>query len=119
MEGSWFKMFKGNRIRIRIRGILLGGIGQHAMGEHIIELGMPMQVKENRSSVITVMGLDILKIVESKNANHSEHNHTWGSNATDIPLSSSLVMTGTTRLQGLWGMVTISWEMLLSQGYTM
>ncbi|GJZ87404.1 hypothetical protein Tco_0659014 [Tanacetum coccineum] len=59
------------------------------------------------------------KIVESKNANHSEHNHTWGSNATDIPLSSSLVMTGTTRLQGLWGMVTISWEMLLSQGYTM
>ncbi|GJW39546.1 retrovirus-related pol polyprotein from transposon TNT 1-94 [Tanacetum coccineum] len=33
------------------------------------------------------------KIVESKNANHSEPNHTWGSNATDIPLSSSLVMT--------------------------
>ncbi|GJQ92330.1 putative ribonuclease H-like domain-containing protein [Tanacetum coccineum] len=25
---------------------------------------------------------------------------------------------GTTRLQELWGMVTISWEMLLSQGYT-
>ncbi|GJS50447.1 retrovirus-related pol polyprotein from transposon TNT 1-94, partial [Tanacetum coccineum] len=35
------------------------------------------------------------KIVESKNANHSEPNHTWGSNATDIPSSSSLVMTGT------------------------
>ncbi|GJR31312.1 retrovirus-related pol polyprotein from transposon TNT 1-94 [Tanacetum coccineum] len=34
------------------------------------------------------------KIVESKNANHSEPNHTWGSNATDIPSSSSLVMTG-------------------------
>ncbi|GJW70818.1 integrase, catalytic region, zinc finger, CCHC-type containing protein [Tanacetum coccineum] len=33
------------------------------------------------------------KIVESKNANHSEPNHTWGSNATDIPLSSSLIMT--------------------------
>ncbi|GJR86768.1 hypothetical protein Tco_0210779 [Tanacetum coccineum] len=33
------------------------------------------------------------KIVESKNANHSEPNHTWESNATDIPLSSSLVMT--------------------------
>ncbi|GKE32345.1 retrovirus-related pol polyprotein from transposon TNT 1-94 [Tanacetum coccineum] len=32
------------------------------------------------------------KIVESKNANHSEPNHTWGSNATDIPSSSSLVM---------------------------
>ncbi|GJU02199.1 hypothetical protein Tco_1112537, partial [Tanacetum coccineum] len=34
------------------------------------------------------------KIVESKNANHSEPNHTWGSKATDIPLSSSLIMTG-------------------------
>nr|GEW36961.1 hypothetical protein [Tanacetum cinerariifolium] len=34
------------------------------------------------------------KIVESKNANHSEPNHTWGSIATDIPSSSSLVMTG-------------------------
>ncbi|GJU06005.1 retrovirus-related pol polyprotein from transposon TNT 1-94 [Tanacetum coccineum] len=34
------------------------------------------------------------KIVESKNANHSEPNHNWGSNATDIPSSSSLVMIG-------------------------
>ncbi|GJS64927.1 hypothetical protein Tco_0679491 [Tanacetum coccineum] len=34
------------------------------------------------------------KIVESKNANHSEPNHTWGSNATDILSSSSFVMTG-------------------------
>ncbi|GJW33622.1 retrovirus-related pol polyprotein from transposon TNT 1-94 [Tanacetum coccineum] len=33
------------------------------------------------------------KIVESKNANHSEPNHTWGSNATNIPSSSFLVMT--------------------------
>nr|GEU30606.1 retrovirus-related Pol polyprotein from transposon TNT 1-94 [Tanacetum cinerariifolium] len=34
------------------------------------------------------------KIVESKNANHSEPNHTWGSKATYIPSSSSRVMTG-------------------------
>ncbi|GJY02890.1 hypothetical protein Tco_0361042 [Tanacetum coccineum] len=33
------------------------------------------------------------KIVESKYANHSEPNHTWGSNATNIPSSSSLFMT--------------------------
>ncbi|GJU56818.1 retrovirus-related pol polyprotein from transposon TNT 1-94 [Tanacetum coccineum] len=33
------------------------------------------------------------KIVESKNANHLEPNHTWGSNATDISSSSSLFMT--------------------------
>nr|GEU41471.1 reverse transcriptase domain-containing protein [Tanacetum cinerariifolium] len=32
------------------------------------------------------------KIVESKNANHSIYNHTWGSDAIDIPSSSSLVM---------------------------
>nr|GEV46820.1 hypothetical protein [Tanacetum cinerariifolium] len=47
----------------------------------------------------------IAKIVESKNANHSEPNHTWGSNAIDIPSSSSLVMTGCldcTLVSGLW-----------------
>ncbi|GJZ05116.1 retrovirus-related pol polyprotein from transposon TNT 1-94 [Tanacetum coccineum] len=54
------------------------------------------------------------KIVKSKNANHSEPNHTWGSNATEIPSSSSLVMigcpadyslldSGMAILQGLWG----------------
>ncbi|GJT91630.1 retrovirus-related pol polyprotein from transposon TNT 1-94 [Tanacetum coccineum] len=37
------------------------------------------------------------KIVESMNANHSEPNKTWGSNATDISSSSSLIMTGTVR----------------------
>ncbi|GKC97578.1 hypothetical protein Tco_1167853, partial [Tanacetum coccineum] len=36
----------------------------------------------------------IAKIVESKNANHSEPNKIWGSTAIDIPSSSSLVMTG-------------------------
>ncbi|GJS33897.1 hypothetical protein Tco_0532279 [Tanacetum coccineum] len=36
----------------------------------------------------------IAKIVESKNANHSEPNQIWGSTAIDIPSSSSLVMTG-------------------------
>nr|GEV93763.1 integrase, catalytic region, zinc finger, CCHC-type, peptidase aspartic, catalytic [Tanacetum cinerariifolium] len=33
-------------------------------------------------------------LVESKNNNHSEPNYTWGSNATDIPSSSSLIVTG-------------------------
>ncbi|GKD38103.1 retrovirus-related pol polyprotein from transposon TNT 1-94 [Tanacetum coccineum] len=46
----------------------------------------PKNVKNVGSSKTT-------KIVESKNANLSEPNHTWGSNATDIPSSSSLVMT--------------------------
>ncbi|GJV11414.1 retrovirus-related pol polyprotein from transposon TNT 1-94 [Tanacetum coccineum] len=36
----------------------------------------------------------IAKIVESKNASHSKPIQTWGSNATDIPSPSSLVMTG-------------------------
>ncbi|GJT92957.1 retrovirus-related pol polyprotein from transposon TNT 1-94 [Tanacetum coccineum] len=34
------------------------------------------------------------KIVETKVANNLEANHSWGSNATDVPSSSSLVMTG-------------------------
>nr|GEW09538.1 retrovirus-related Pol polyprotein from transposon TNT 1-94 [Tanacetum cinerariifolium] len=36
----------------------------------------------------------LAKIVESKNAYYSKPNHTWGSTATYIPSSSSLVMTG-------------------------
>ncbi|GJS79249.1 hypothetical protein Tco_0729130 [Tanacetum coccineum] len=43
------------------------------------------------------------KIVESKNANNSEPNHTWGSNATDIPSSSSLFNDRLSRLfSGIW-----------------
>ncbi|GJR64215.1 retrovirus-related pol polyprotein from transposon TNT 1-94 [Tanacetum coccineum] len=47
----------------------------------------------------------ITKIVESKNANHSKPNQILGSTATDIPSSSSLVMTDSRmiNLQGLWG----------------
>nr|GEX43640.1 reverse transcriptase domain-containing protein [Tanacetum cinerariifolium] len=46
-----------------------------------------------------------VKIVESKNAKHSEPNHTWRSNTTDIPSSSSLVMTSCQDcflVSGLW-----------------
>ncbi|GJQ97333.1 ribonuclease H-like domain-containing protein [Tanacetum coccineum] len=57
MVGSWFRTFKGDKIRIR--GTLLGEMAQQAMGDHKIELGMQMHVKENRSSVIIVIGLDI------------------------------------------------------------
>ncbi|GJS04303.1 retrovirus-related pol polyprotein from transposon TNT 1-94 [Tanacetum coccineum] len=38
------------------------------------------------------------KIVESKNANNSEPNHSWGSNTTDVPSSSSLVNDRLSRL---------------------
>ncbi|GJS71289.1 retrovirus-related pol polyprotein from transposon TNT 1-94 [Tanacetum coccineum] len=38
------------------------------------------------------------KIVKSNNANNLEPNHTWGSNATDIPSSSSLVNDRSSRL---------------------
>ncbi|GKB70245.1 hypothetical protein Tco_0931657, partial [Tanacetum coccineum] len=48
MVGSSFRMFKGDRIR----GILLGEMELQAMRAHRIEMGMPMQVKENWSSVI-------------------------------------------------------------------
>ncbi|GKA13240.1 hypothetical protein Tco_0692886 [Tanacetum coccineum] len=45
------------------------------------------------------------KTVKPKNANNSDSNQTWGSNATDIPSSSSLVMTGCpdcSLVSGLW-----------------
>ncbi|GJW93998.1 retrovirus-related pol polyprotein from transposon TNT 1-94 [Tanacetum coccineum] len=91
-----------------------------------IETQKPKLKVYNRKPNKNVGSSQKVKIVESKNANHSEPNHIWGSNATDIPLFSSLVMTGcpdcslldseTTILQELWGMVAISWEMLLFQG---
>ncbi|GJS21377.1 retrovirus-related pol polyprotein from transposon TNT 1-94 [Tanacetum coccineum] len=49
---------------------------------------------KNPKNVKNVGSSKKAKIVESKNANHSEPNHTWGSNTTDILSSSSLVMTG-------------------------
>nr|GEZ50478.1 retrovirus-related Pol polyprotein from transposon TNT 1-94 [Tanacetum cinerariifolium] len=55
------------------------------------------------------------KIEESKNANNSKPNHTWGSNATDIPSSSSLVMTGCpdcSLVYGLWMFKTYDREPL-------
>ncbi|GJT17343.1 hypothetical protein Tco_0876049 [Tanacetum coccineum] len=41
-------MFKGDGIRIR--GILLGGMVQQAIGEHSIELGMPIRPKHPQNS---------------------------------------------------------------------
>ncbi|GKF27088.1 hypothetical protein Tco_0082982, partial [Tanacetum coccineum] len=41
MVRLWFRMYKGDKIRIR--GTLLGEMVHQAMGERIIELGMPMQ----------------------------------------------------------------------------
>ncbi|GJY37914.1 hypothetical protein Tco_0424278 [Tanacetum coccineum] len=43
MVGSWFRMFKGDRIRIK--ETFLGELVQQEMGKHKIELGMPMQDK--------------------------------------------------------------------------
>nr|GEU35441.1 hypothetical protein [Tanacetum cinerariifolium] len=53
----------------------------------------PLGNKKNDRISQTPSSSKKAKIVESKNANHSEPNHTWGSIATDIPSSSSLVMT--------------------------
>ncbi|GJY68084.1 hypothetical protein Tco_0471066 [Tanacetum coccineum] len=50
MVGLSFRMFKGDRIRIRIRGILLGEMVLQAMGAHRIELGRPMQPKRPQNS---------------------------------------------------------------------
>ncbi|GKA20751.1 retrovirus-related pol polyprotein from transposon TNT 1-94, partial [Tanacetum coccineum] len=62
---------------------------------HLVETQKPELKDYSRKpkNVKNVGSSKKAKIVESKNANHSEPNHTWGSNATDIPSSSSLVMT--------------------------
>nr|GEW99673.1 hypothetical protein [Tanacetum cinerariifolium] len=63
---------------------------------HLVEIQKPEIKVYNRKpkNINNVGSSKMAKIVESKNANHSEPNHTWGSIATDIPSSSSLVMTG-------------------------
>ncbi|GJX78183.1 integrase, catalytic region, zinc finger, CCHC-type containing protein [Tanacetum coccineum] len=61
---------------------------------HSVEIQKPeLKVYSRKPKNVKNVGSSkTAKIVESKNANHSEPNHTWGSNATDIPSSSSLVM---------------------------
>nr|GEX17446.1 integrase, catalytic region, zinc finger, CCHC-type, peptidase aspartic, catalytic [Tanacetum cinerariifolium] len=83
---------------------------------HSVEIQKPeIKVYSKKPKIVNnASSSKMAKIVESKNANHSEPNHTWGSIATYIPSSSSLVMIGYPDCT--LGMVTIDWETLLSQG---
>ncbi|GKB83219.1 retrovirus-related pol polyprotein from transposon TNT 1-94 [Tanacetum coccineum] len=67
---------------------------------HSVETQKPeLKVYSRKTKTIKNVGSSKkAKIVEFKNANHSEPNHTWGSNATDIPSPSFLVMIGTVGL---------------------
>ncbi|GJU48784.1 retrovirus-related pol polyprotein from transposon TNT 1-94 [Tanacetum coccineum] len=60
---------------------------------HSVETQKPkIKVYSRRAKQIKSIGSSKnAKIVESKVANKSEPNHSWGSNATDVPSSSSLV----------------------------
>ncbi|GJS42623.1 retrovirus-related pol polyprotein from transposon TNT 1-94 [Tanacetum coccineum] len=62
---------------------------------HSVEIQKPeLKVYDRKPKNVKNVGSSkTAKIVESKNANHSEPNHTWGSNSTDIPSSSSPVTT--------------------------
>nr|GEY93485.1 retrovirus-related Pol polyprotein from transposon TNT 1-94 [Tanacetum cinerariifolium] len=62
---------------------------------HSVEAQKPKLKVYNRKpkNVKNICSSKKAKIVESKNDNHLKPNHTWGSNATDIPSSSYLVMT--------------------------
>ncbi|GKD24147.1 retrovirus-related pol polyprotein from transposon TNT 1-94 [Tanacetum coccineum] len=58
-----------------------------------------LKVYSRRPKQVKIVGSSKkAKIVESTNANNSEPNHTWGSNATDVPSSSSLVNDRLSRL---------------------
>nr|GEX24383.1 ribonuclease H-like domain-containing protein [Tanacetum cinerariifolium] len=58
----------------------------------IPKLEIKVYIKKPKNAK-TIGSSKLAKIIESKNANHSEPNNTIGSDATDIPSSSSLVMT--------------------------
>nr|GEV80402.1 putative reverse transcriptase domain-containing protein [Tanacetum cinerariifolium] len=59
---------------------------------HSVKTQKPrLKVYNRKPRIVKNVGLS-KKVVESKNANHSEPNHSWRSNALDIPSSSSLVM---------------------------
>nr|GEX24151.1 hypothetical protein [Tanacetum cinerariifolium] len=62
---------------------------------HSVEIQKPeIKVYSRKPKNVKNVGSSkMAKIIESKNANHSKPNHTWGSIATDIPSFSSLVMT--------------------------
>ncbi|GKB66298.1 hypothetical protein Tco_0927710 [Tanacetum coccineum] len=59
---------------------------------HLVETQKPeIKVYSRRPKQVKSVSLSKkAKIVESKIANNSEPNHSWGSNATDVPSSSSL-----------------------------
>ncbi|GJS90662.1 retrovirus-related pol polyprotein from transposon TNT 1-94 [Tanacetum coccineum] len=65
-----------------------------------VETSKPeLKVYSRRPKNVKNVGLsEKAKIVESKNANNSEPNHSWGSNAIDIPSSSYLVNDRLSRL---------------------
>ncbi|GKA40459.1 hypothetical protein Tco_0733052, partial [Tanacetum coccineum] len=67
---------------------------------HSIETQKPeIKVYSRRPKLVKSIGSSKqAKIVESKGANNSEPNYSWGSNATDVPSSSSLVNDRLSRL---------------------
>nr|GEU61850.1 hypothetical protein [Tanacetum cinerariifolium] len=84
---------------------------------HLVETQKPEHKVYSRKpkNVKNVGSSKKANIVESKNANHSEHKNAWGSNATDIPSSSSLVMIGCqdcSLVSGLWMFKTYDREPL-------
>nr|GEU45431.1 hypothetical protein [Tanacetum cinerariifolium] len=66
---------------------------------HSVETQKPELKVYKPKNVKNVGSSKEAKIVESKNANHSEPNHTWGSIAINITSSNCLVMIGTVRFR--------------------
>ncbi|GKB43565.1 hypothetical protein Tco_0888507 [Tanacetum coccineum] len=72
---------------------------------HLVETQNPeIKVYSKRPKQVKSIGSSKeSKIVKSRVANNSEPNHSWGSNATDVPSSSSLVNEKLSRLFfGIW-----------------
>ncbi|GJV63943.1 hypothetical protein Tco_1474771 [Tanacetum coccineum] len=72
---------------------------------HSVETLKPkLKIYNRRPKLVKSVGLSKKsKIVESRIANNSEPNHSWGSNATDVPSFSYLINDRLSRLfSGIW-----------------
>nr|GEW15514.1 hypothetical protein [Tanacetum cinerariifolium] len=83
---------KVNKVRITSANV----VPPKKTTSHSVETQKPkLKVYSGKPKIVKNVGSSKkAKILESKNANHSVPNHTWGSNATDLSSSYSLVMTG-------------------------
>ncbi|GJX45816.1 retrovirus-related pol polyprotein from transposon TNT 1-94 [Tanacetum coccineum] len=86
-----------NKVEAQLRRVNLSPNKKNRVKDPICDANIKVYSKRHKQ--VKAVGLSKkAKIVESRIANNSEPNHSWGSNATDVPSSSSLVNDRLSRL---------------------